>query len=161
MTRSASEIIPCPTDLRTKVRPPRPLDPTIFERADAEAATLTPDYLSSVSNSLEGMGRNLARLRSGGGGDPDTLKALFRGAHDIKGHAGSFNYPLLGEVMGSLCHYLRDRPAIDARGVKIVETHMRAAHLVVSRDIKGMGGAKGPELLAELAQLLGADAQHT
>ena len=57
--------------------------------------------------------RRLVAARDAFAANPDaaTRAGLLRAAHDMKGQAATFNYPLIARVAGSLSHLIHDLPA--------------------------------------------------
>src|ERR1044071_2384676 len=88
-------------------------------------------------------------------GDPPQrakhVEELFRVAHDLKGQGASFGYPLVTKIADSLCKLTRDRKlAYQDRHLDLVRSHLDAAQLVLTKEIKGEGGQVGADLTAKL-----------
>jgi chemotaxis protein histidine kinase CheA len=88
-------------------------------------------------------------------GDPAQrakhVEELFRVAHDLKGQGASFGYPLVTKIADSLCKLTRDRKlAYQDRHLDLVRSHLDAAQLVLTKEIKGEGGQVGADLTAKL-----------
>jgi hypothetical protein len=87
---------------------------------------------------------------------PDSRAALLRAAHDIKGLAGTLEYPLMGRVAGSLSKLLTEAPEGVMLPLKLVEAHVAAVQVSLRRNIKGAGDKATLALLAELENQVGA-----
>ena len=75
------------------------------------------------------------------GGERDRMFAI---AHDIKGQAGTFGYPLLSDLAARLCRLLQTDGAEGAGSLV-------AAMAEVVRDrLAGDGGERGREMVAGL-----------
>ena len=59
--------------------------------------------------------------------------ALLRAAHDMKGQAATFNYPLIARVAGSLSKLIGELPADKELPLGLVDAHVSAIH-VIYRD---------------------------
>lgn len=80
------------------------------------------------------------------------VEELFRVAHDLKGQGASFGYPLVTRIAESLCKLTRDRKlAYEDRHLDLARSHLDAAQLVLTKEIKGEGGQVGADLTAKLA----------
>ena len=79
------------------------------------------------------------------------VEELFRVAHDLKGQGASFGYPLMTKIADSLCKLTRDRKlAYEQRHLDLAKSHLDAAQLVLTKEIKGDGGQVGADLAAKL-----------
>src|SRR5690349_19733822 len=76
--------------------------------ADRPSAKALSEFISEAQETIEALDRDLLRLedtRHGQEADPDTLNAVFRAAHSLKGLAAMFGV----ERMTRLAHALEDR----------------------------------------------------
>lgn len=113
------------------------LDPVALARAEAALAALSDNYLAWAD-------ADLARLRAAL--DPFRPDMLFTIAHDMKGQAGTFGFPLVTELANSLCRLLEgDRDDV-ARATLLVELLGEA----VSRRLDGDGGEDGRRLIERI-----------
>src|ERR1700744_5174876 len=99
-----------------------------------------------------------------GAGDADTINAVFRAVHSMKGGAGAFGMEALvrfAHVFETLLDELRSgRKAIDEETVK---TLLRAADFLADHGQVERGGvevdaARSASMIAELQACIGADA---
>jgi chemotaxis protein histidine kinase CheA len=86
---------------------------------------------------------------------PDDRAALLRTAHDIKGLAGTLEYPLMGRVATSLSRLLIEAPEGKLLPAKLVEAHVVAMQIIHRQAIKGTGDKVALALLAELENQVG------
>ena len=114
------------------------LDPQALARAEAALARLGQDYPHWVE-------ADLARARAclGPPADPDRL---YRLAHDIKGQAGTFDYPLVSTIAARLCAALQAATPEPERVLR----HLDAMAEVIARRLRGDGGEAGRQLLSRL-----------
>ncbi len=77
------------------------LDPLALARAEAALAALACDYHAWAAADLVRLRTALAPFQ------PDRLFAI---AHDIKGQAGTFGFPLVTERANALCRMLEGPP---------------------------------------------------
>ena len=81
---------------------------------------------------------------------PSHLEVIEGTAHDIKGQAGTFDFPLLTLIAESLCDMLRAADTIEDRQIGLIEAHIDAIGIIVRRRIQGDGGDMGKQLLSRL-----------
>jgi hypothetical protein len=75
---------------------------------------------------------------------------FYRLAHDIKGHGGSYGYPLVSAAAASLCGLIRARNLRDAAVRDLVTRHIAAIDQLVAEHIEGDGGLRGRAILAAI-----------
>src|SRR5258708_32088669 len=100
--------------LSAKVTLGRGIDQEQLARAEAAVAALAVDYVAWATRDLAAMRDIAASLAAAA--DVDRLYAI---SHDVKGQGGSFGYPLVTAIAGSLCRFLKHlrQPAARARPV--------------------------------------------
>ena len=128
--------------------------PRILSSASRSKPKLPTQALPSASTTISPVDRVVKIAREPGADMASALRTVTMAAHGIKGHGRSLGYPLLGEIMGSLDAFLRDRRELDARGFNVVDAHVGAARTVVAGDIKGSGGDVGGQLMDALNTLV-------
>lgn len=125
------------------------VDPDALARAEAALHALSDDYLRWVEADLIRLGAALAALRAADQESwPVAAEALFAVAHDIKGQAATFGYPLLTRLGGMLCRTVRQEGGTAA--LARVETLVTAMAEVVDLRLCGDGGEQGRDLVARL-----------
>lgn len=82
--------------------------------------------------------------------DIEALDAFFRAAHDLKGQAPTFGFPLAGATAASLCRLLeiQDKTLIPEQ---LVEQHVQAIKAIVREAARGKANETGC-LLATLLE---------
>lgn len=114
------------------------IDPAALARAEAALARLGHDYLRWVERDLDAARACLIST-------PPDHHTLYRLAHDIKGQAGTFGYPLIGAIAQRLCQILAAGGGADP-----VSRHLDAMAEAVARRLHGDDGDAARELLARL-----------
>ena len=68
----------------------------------------------------------------------EAVRALYRVAHDLQGMAGTYGYPAIGRIAGSLCRILgRAQTSEDAALINLHVEACRAAYLESRKDDGG------------------------
>ena len=130
------------------------LDPAALARAEAALAALADTYLAWADADAARLAAGLEQALCDPAGLHAHLPRLFRIAHDIKGQAATFGYPLVGDLAHRLCHVLQactadDPDPVDAdRIAALVGAVVRA----ISLRLAGDGGEAGRKLLASLPE---------
>jgi HPt (histidine-containing phosphotransfer) domain-containing protein len=73
---------------------------------------------------------------------------LFRAAHDIKGDAATFGYPIAAAAADSLCRILEHSPDIESVPAELIGHHVNAIHAIV-REHNKMGVMSTAEELSK------------
>ena len=103
------------------------------ELALAELSTEFSFWMDTECERLDQARRNVAAS----GFTADNKDALFRAAHDIKGEAATFGFPLVAWAADSLCRLLEHTPDANRIPLKLVDQHVdtvRAIYREYSRS---------------------------
>ena len=124
------------------VKPQRPGEDDPVARAEKALADLSTEFSSWMDTECERLDQ--ARRNIAAGGFTAANKdAVFRAAHDIKGEAATFGFPLVALAADSLCRLIEHTPDVTRIPVKLVDQHVdavRAIHREYSRsDAKESG----------------------
>ncbi|MBC7907789.1 MAG: Hpt domain-containing protein [Rhodospirillaceae bacterium] len=124
------------------------LDPEALARAEAALDSLSPHYLSWAEADMARLRAALAELSA----DPSWLARLFTIAHDMKGQAATFGYPLVTTIGERLCRFIDEHPTPtpDADALARMTALVEAMGEVLAQRMAGDGGAAGRALLARL-----------
>lgn len=128
---------------------------TIMARVEAGMETLKHQYSDVLSSDLAALDKALEKIKAETGELPtEAATELYQAAHEIRGLAGSFDYPLLTGIAGSLCGFI-DQLDSDLRPhIRVIELQVGAMHAVVANKITGGGGRQGRELVASIGDLV-------
>src|SRR5215813_11171235 len=92
--------------------------------------------------------------------NPSTRAGLLRAAHDMKGQAATFNYPLIARVAGSLSRLIHDLPSSSPVPLGLVDAHVNAIHVIYRDKVMDMSNkvalALSEELEARVTEILGS-----
>ena len=143
------ERITPPHTIANKVTKDGPPVAELLRKAEDAVNRLHKDYTNWVREDLAKLDVALKALRE----DPDRrrvhLDSLFGTAHDMKGEGGTFGYPLITRIGGSLCRYLNDTTPGD-HDLKVLAAHIDAMKAVITNEVSGDGGTVGRDFATEL-----------
>ena len=88
--------------------------------------------------------------------DPASRAALLRAAHDIKGQAATYDFPLMGRVAASLGKLLGEAPEGVALPMNLVDAHVSAMQVIHRKNITGNTDKVALALIGELDAQVGA-----
>lgn len=75
---------------------------------------------------------------------------LFRAAHDLKGQATTFEYPLVARIAASLAKLMQGLRSLEAAPLPLVEAHVNAIHVIHRDKIKDISNLTALTLTEEL-----------
>ncbi len=144
------EVITPPNMLKVKIGGPLPaLDQNAIARAEAALEKLSDQFAVWVEEELAKLMDAWAIFEQA----PNTPKAkseLHRRAHDLKGLAPTYGYPLVGRICATLCKLTGDEHGDIAAPVSLVKAHVDAVKAAVNGKIMGANHPVGLALAAEL-----------
>ena len=91
-----------------------------------------------------------ARARYADNPDSQARDALLRAAHDIKGQAATFSYPLIARVAGSLSKLIGELPEHTALPLSLIDAHVNAVLVIHKQAMQDTGDQIALALCAEL-----------
>jgi chemotaxis protein histidine kinase CheA len=134
-------------------RPTR--DEDLIARAEAAMVELSSHFAGWMADECRRLEGALRRLEADPS-DRGLIAQLFRVAHDIKGEAGTFGFPMFERATASLCRLIGDAPSRERLPLRLVARHVAAVRRGLQTDREGE--ALISELERATAQFL-SDAQ--
>jgi chemotaxis protein histidine kinase CheA len=107
------------------------LDMAAIRRAESAMEEIKGEFAAWAAADVEKL--VAARTRFAKNPDAASRAALLRAAHDMKGQAGTFDYPLIARVSGSLSKLVGEWPPGKELPLGLVDAHVNAVH-VIYRD---------------------------
>ena len=80
----------------------------------------------------------------------ETLGDLYRAAHDLKGQAATFDFPLVSRVASSLCKLTDDTSDGLLLPLTLIAAHIDAIKVIVRDNLKDPSDQTATEVAAEL-----------
>jgi len=134
-----------------KVAPGAPPDDPVA-RAEAALAEIAEEFSSWMDSECERLMSARGKLKTSGINDA-TRDELFRAAHDIKGEADTFGFPLAGQVADSLCRLIEHSPEFARVPMSLIDQHVDAVRAII-REAELKGAEKtANELATRLRQV--------
>lgn len=151
-TYADHEVIMPPNKLKKaveKVKPGTKIDFDPVARAEAALAELASDFSKWMEMECTRLdaARNAVKASGMGTG---TRDALFLAAHDIKGQAATFGYPLVAPVADSLCRLIEHTPDMERIPMALVDQHVDAVRAITIRNTRGDTNANATMLAEKL-----------
>jgi HPt (histidine-containing phosphotransfer) domain-containing protein len=125
------EVIMPENKLRKAVstRPFLPGDEDPVARAEKALEALSSEFTPWMDSDCDRL--DMARQLAGQEGfNKANRDRLFHAAHDIKGEAATFGYPLVAPAADSLCRLIEYTPDVTRIPIKLVEQHVDAVRAI-------------------------------
>jgi hypothetical protein len=144
------EFITPPNVLKAKLGGALPqLDERAIARAEAALAKLADNFGDWVKEETERLFKEWAAYEAANGALPQR-KALYRCAHDLKGLAPTYGYPLAGRVSASMCKLIGDEHPDIQFPMSLLRAHIDAIRAIVHGKIQTADHPVGLALAGEL-----------
>lgn len=149
MSKQSAEIFMPPNLLKAKLGGTiTGLDMTAVKRAEAAMETLKSEFSDWIAKDITRLGEAYNAFRDAC--NDYTVDDLFRAAHDLKGQATTFEYPLIARIAASLCKLIDELKSPDAVAAPLVEAHVNAMRVVFRDQIKTTSNVTALTLVEEL-----------
>ncbi len=148
------ELVKPPRDLRSKVRVMSDREAARFDpikSAEAALQRLSHDFDDWMATEAGALSDAWTDIQSNGM-DEERCASLFRAAHDIKGQASTFGYPLVGAVAGNLCHLIEHVKPQDLPQT-LVAQHVDAIRAMVAETARQEENPTALALVERLADV--------
>jgi len=128
-TYADHEVITPPHRLRKAVRAAAEGDDDPIARAEAALAQLSSEFGTWMHAECDRLVAVRQKVAAQGMNDK-THDELFRAAHDIRGEAATFGFPILSGPADSLCRLLEHTPERDRIPLALVDQHVDAVRAI-------------------------------
>jgi len=147
-----AEIIMPPNALRAKLGGGGWIDSDIVARAQKAMDALTTefsDWLAADIQALSEARASFIALRNS-----DTAGTLFRAAHDLRGQATTFGFPLIARIAASLAKLMEGLAKFDVQvldiPIALVSAHIDAIQVIHRENIRDISNLTALTLTEEL-----------
>ena len=124
------------------------VDMAALKRAEQAMETLKSNFGDWLADDVRVL--VTARARYAATPDAGARAALLRAAHDIKGQAATFNYPLIARVAGSLSKLIGEVPENTAIPLSLIDAHVNAIQVIHKQSMQNSGDQIALALCSEL-----------
>jgi HPt (histidine-containing phosphotransfer) domain-containing protein len=146
------EIITPPNVLKAKVGGALPaVDQRAIARAEAALEKLSDQFNDWIGEELNRLIEAWDAYEATGGTEAAKFE-LHRRAHDLKGLAPTYGFPLVGRICATLCKLTGDEHGNIAAPGKLLKAHVDGVKVMVHSNIKGADHPVGLTLASELEE---------
>jgi HPt (histidine-containing phosphotransfer) domain-containing protein len=144
------EFITPPNALKAKIGGALPaIDEKAIARAEAALDNMSEQFAEWIKEELERLMEAWAAYAATSG-TPAAKSELHRRAHDLKGLAPTYGYPLVSRICNSLCKLAGDEYGDIHAPDNLLKAHVDAVRAAVVGKIMGADHPVGLALVAEL-----------
>jgi chemotaxis protein histidine kinase CheA len=142
------EIFMPPNILKAKVGGTGGLDGSAVRRAELAVEELKGEFANWMVEDVNRLADARNALDKNRGAE--TMGALYRAAHDLKGQGQTFDYPLVARMAASLCKLTDVEGAGDNIPMTLIDAHVDAIKVIVRQNIKDTANMTATVLAREL-----------
>ena len=124
------------------------IDMAALKRADAALETLSGEFAGWLTDDVKALAD--AHARYAAAPSAPARAALLRAAHDIKGQAATFDFPLVARVAASLARLLGELPPGRDLPPGLADAHVQAVQVIHRENIRDIANPMAQMLCAEL-----------
>ncbi len=127
------------------------LDPDILARAEAALKSLSGQFSQWLNDEIAKLEAARAEVPASGL-DAQTGETLYMRAHDLKGLGGTYEFPIVTRLAGSLCLLLDDVDKRTSAPLFLVDAHINAIKAAVRDNIRDDSNPVGRALAEALEE---------
>ena len=124
-------------------------------KAEAALKDLSANFGQWLNDEIEKLEAARAAI-TGKGLTQETADQLYVHAHDLKGLGGTYEFPLITRVAGSLCKLMGEREKRTALPLVLIDAHIDAIRAIVRDNIRDPAHPVGNALAQALETRVGA-----
>jgi chemotaxis protein histidine kinase CheA len=124
------------------------IDMSAMKRAENAIETLKTEFGDMMADDVKTL--IAARARHALASGAEARAALMRAAHDIKGQAATFQFPLIARVAGSLSRMIGELPEDAALPQTLIDAHVTAIQVIHRQNMQDENDPTALALCAEL-----------
>ena len=130
-----------------------------IERAEAALAELATEFSGWMNTECDRLDAARKEVKRAGFTDANR-DLLFRAAHDIKGQAATFGFPLVEPVAESLCRLVEHTPDIARIPLPLIDQHVDAIRAITHKNARGNTELTAGQLATKLRQVTDEFLRH-
>jgi chemotaxis protein histidine kinase CheA len=125
------------------------LDPAMLARAEAALKSLSGQFSQWLNEEIVKLEGARAEIHAKGL-NAQTTEALYMRAHDLKGLGGTYEFPIITRLAGSLCKLLDDEDKRASAPMYLVDAHINAIKASVRDNVRDESNPVGRALAEAL-----------
>ncbi len=125
------------------------LDPSVLAKAEAALQSLSGQFSQWLDDEIVKLEAARAEIQAKGL-TVQTTEALYMRAHDLKGLGGTYEFPLVTRLAGSLCKLLDDDDKRGNAPMYLVDAHIGAIKAAVRDNVRDDSNPVGRALAEAL-----------
>jgi len=129
------EVITPPNRLQKAVAMTKPAGFDPVARAEEALDNLASEFSGWMNQECEQLDEARQRVKAEGFAE-ETRDTLFRAAHDIKGEAATFGFPLAAPPADSLCRLIEHTPEMARIPVELIDQHVDAIRAIIRESAR-------------------------
>jgi HPt (histidine-containing phosphotransfer) domain-containing protein len=123
-------------------------DLAAIQRAEEAMEALKSEFSDWIAEDVKKL--IATRARYSATPDGDTRSSLLRTAHDIKGQAPTYNYPLIARVAASLSRMIGELPPTTDVPLHLIDAHVNAIQVIHKNKMQDTNNQTAQALCVEL-----------
>ena len=123
-------------------------DMAAIKRAEEAMEALKSEFSDWIAEDVKKL--IATRARYSATPDGDTRSSLLRTAHDIKGQAPTYNYPLIARVAASLSRMIGELPSTTDIPLHLIDAHVNAIQVIHKNKMQNTNDKTALALCVEL-----------
>ena len=135
-----------------KLKPGTKIDFDPVARAEAALAELADDFSVWMDHECTRLDAARNAIKASGI-TPGNRDMLFRAAHDMKGQAATFGFPMVAPVADSLCRLIEHIPDIARLPIPLIDQHVDAIRAITYKNTRGDSNRNSATLAEKLRQV--------
>lgn len=131
-------------------------DPKLIARAEQALEELSGEFTGWIEEESDSLARCFAALAAATRPDGKLRTAFYRCAHDLRGAAATFGFPLVGTVAESLCQIMEANAEMGGEPrlpLDVIGHHVAAVRAMIREDIRNTDDKTAGELVRHLRRL--------
>jgi chemotaxis protein histidine kinase CheA len=125
------------------------LDPAMLARAEAALKSLSGQFSQWLNEEIVKLEGARAEIQATGL-NAQTVETLYMRAHDLKGLGGTYEFPIITRLAGSLCKLLDDENKRASAPMYLVDAHINAIKASVRDNVRDESNPVGRALAEAL-----------
>lgn len=121
-------------------------------KAEAALAELSKDFAAWMVQECIRLDAARNAMRAAGV-NQGTRDGLFLAAHDIKGQASTFGFPLVAPVADSLCRLIEHTPEMSRLPFALIDQHVDAIRAITNKNTRGDSDTNAAKLAEKLRRV--------